>query len=406
MKLVLRNSAFLFSANIINAALFFALVILIARLLGPEELGLYSFAMAIAVIVAAITELGLDQLLTREIARKKELAAKYYRHASALRAVVSIATVLVIGIVAYLSGLGEETLILVWAASIYAVLRTNSFTVKSVFRAYEKMELEAIPTILGAITVIAGSVIALELGMGLVGVGAALILGGTMDLVASLVIMTFNGVSTKRKEIKLGFIKELFFEAMPFWLMTIIVAIFFSTDIFMLLFLLGEEAVGFYSAAFKPLAATVAIAGPIVISLYPSLSKHYTKSKIEVKKLFKNSLKLLLGISIPITITTILFADQITNLIYGTGFEPTTQIFQVLSVLPILLFVNMLLAITMNAMDQQKANMINALIITSLNIVLNLVLINSLGLIGAAYATIASQILFLVLSFKAINNQI
>jgi len=404
MKLVLKNSAFLFAANIISAGLFFVLIILIARILGPEKLGLYSFAMAIAGIVGAITELGLDHFITREVARNKNLAGKYYINSTALRATVAIIMIFIIWIGAYLSGLSGEVIILVLTAAIYAMLKTNSFTVKSIFRAYEKMELEAIPNVIGSIVIVATAITGLWLGIGLFGVGIALVIGGIVDLVASLAIISIKKMASGKQRINRNFIKEIFLSSTPFWFMTIITAVYFSTDIFMLSFLLGEKAVGFYSAAFKPLAATVAIAGPIVVSLYPKLSKQYKDSIIKFKKSFFTSLKILLGLSIPITIITVLFAGQITNLLYGTGFKPTKEVFQILGFLPILVFVNMLLATTMNAVDKQKTNTLNLFTITLLNTGLNFVFIIEFGIAGAAYATIVSQVLFMGLSAYAIQK--
>ncbi|MFH1391567.1 MAG: oligosaccharide flippase family protein, partial [Candidatus Diapherotrites archaeon] len=345
---------------------------------------------------------GLDHFITREMARDRSLTGKYYYNATALRVVVSIIVLLVIVVGAYLISLSGEAMVLVLAAAIYAMLKTNSFTAKSVFRTYEKMELEAIPTVLGSIVIAGVGITGLWLGLGLFGIGIALVIGGIVDLVASLTIMSIKKMAPGKQIINPDFIKEIFLSSTPFWFMVMIVAVYFSTDIFMISFLLGEKAVGFYSAAFKPLAATILIAGSVVAALYPKLSRQYAESAAKLKKTFIASFKILLMASIPLTIATILFAGQITDVLYGSGFGPTKEVFLVLGVLPVLLFVNMLLATTMNAVDRQKTNMLNALAITILNIALNFVLITEFGLIGAAYATIASQILFLVLSAQAL----
>ena len=49
-----------------------------ARYLGPERYGIISFALAFTAIFGVLTDLGLSQLTVREVARKKNLAEKYF----------------------------------------------------------------------------------------------------------------------------------------------------------------------------------------------------------------------------------------------------------------------------------------------------------------------------------------
>lgn len=66
---LLRGSIGSIAVKIANTFLAFFMVVLLARTLGPENYGIYSFAFAIATLIAIPSQLGLPQLVIRETAK-------------------------------------------------------------------------------------------------------------------------------------------------------------------------------------------------------------------------------------------------------------------------------------------------------------------------------------------------
>ena len=78
VQTIAKNTGVLFAANIITNILSLILVIYIARYLGDVIYGKYSFALIFTGMFGVLTNLGLDPLIIREVAKDKSKASKYY----------------------------------------------------------------------------------------------------------------------------------------------------------------------------------------------------------------------------------------------------------------------------------------------------------------------------------------
>jgi len=71
---VAHNSGLFIISNVLNAALTFALSVVVARGLGQAGFGVWTFSLAWASLLTVLSELGLNTLITREAARVNEQA--------------------------------------------------------------------------------------------------------------------------------------------------------------------------------------------------------------------------------------------------------------------------------------------------------------------------------------------
>ena len=74
---IARNTSFLTISQIISFGVSAIYVILVARYLGPQGLGILNFAVALTAIFNVLTNFGLPTLITREVARDRSTASKY-----------------------------------------------------------------------------------------------------------------------------------------------------------------------------------------------------------------------------------------------------------------------------------------------------------------------------------------
>ena len=63
-----RNAAIKLASELIGRLALFALVLFAARRLGEAGFGLYNYALALGFVLAQLTDLGMQLVLTREIA--------------------------------------------------------------------------------------------------------------------------------------------------------------------------------------------------------------------------------------------------------------------------------------------------------------------------------------------------
>ena len=76
IKDLARNSGFLFLNGIATNILSFFALLYIARYLGPEKYGIYSFVFAFIYFFSFIPDMGVHQILVREAAKEPEKAGK------------------------------------------------------------------------------------------------------------------------------------------------------------------------------------------------------------------------------------------------------------------------------------------------------------------------------------------
>src|SRR5271157_2724656 len=74
---IARNTSFLTISQIISYAESIIYTILVARYLGPQNLGILSFGVGLTAIFNIFINFGLTTLTTREVAKDKSKASKY-----------------------------------------------------------------------------------------------------------------------------------------------------------------------------------------------------------------------------------------------------------------------------------------------------------------------------------------
>src|SRR5215831_9969534 len=87
---VLNNSLFRAAGYAIGAAVFFVTIVLIARYLGAEGFGHFSFIIALVGIFQLVADMGVRNILVRDIALDKANFRKYLGIARALLWMLSL----------------------------------------------------------------------------------------------------------------------------------------------------------------------------------------------------------------------------------------------------------------------------------------------------------------------------
>ena len=75
---IVKNTSVFFMAQAISYLLTFLYTIYITRYLGPTTFGILTFGISLISIFGIFTDLGLNTLMTREIARDKSKNVEYF----------------------------------------------------------------------------------------------------------------------------------------------------------------------------------------------------------------------------------------------------------------------------------------------------------------------------------------
>src|SRR3990167_1502861 len=113
-----KNTSYFTLALVLQKIISFSYFIIIARALGPEDLGKYYFAISFASIFSILIDIGLTNVLTREIAKEKNKANNYLGSVMAVKLPLSLITGLIIVIFAHLLGYSELVKTLIYFSTV------------------------------------------------------------------------------------------------------------------------------------------------------------------------------------------------------------------------------------------------------------------------------------------------
>jgi len=166
--------------------------------------------------------------------------------------------------------------------------------------------------------------------------------------------------------------------------------------------LLGEVAVGLYTAAYRICFLVILIGHSLQIAYLPALSRAaHQRSSAFVSLLVNRALEFSAALAVPMTVGGILLAGPLLIHLFGPEYGQGAEAFRLLLVSVSFLFVNGVFGQTLLAHDRIRVLMWIQALGASLNVVLNLILIPSHGIVGAAAATVAAEGLILTLYYLA-----
>ena len=247
---IAKNTGVLFVSQIVSYILGFFYIMYTARYLGVEGFGILSFALAFAGIFGIFSDLGLRNLTVREVAREKSLAGKYLGNIVVIKIFLGVVTIGLIAITINLLGYPLQTIKIVYLISLSVVFGTFSGMFYSIFQAYEKMEYQSLGQILSSVLMLAGALFAISNKYDIIGFASIYFIVNAIILGYALVVSSLKFVLPKM-EFDWGFWKVTIKEALPFGLTGIFVTIYYWIDSVMLSLMQGDEAVGWYNAAYR-----------------------------------------------------------------------------------------------------------------------------------------------------------
>ena len=373
------------------------------RYLGDVGFGKYTFALSFCYLFSIFSDLGLNTVLIREIAKDKTLANNYLGAGTLIKLVLSVFTVVLIFVAVNLLNYPDDTKLAVYILGFSVVIGSLSGLYRSVFSAYERMEYEASARIIQQTVLVALGIAALHLGYGLFGLVTAVLLGSITGFVFS-VLYTIKKFVTPVLQIDIAFWSNLIREALPFGMTSIIAVVYFRIDIVMLSMMKGDAVVGWYGVAYMLVESLMFLPGAFAGSLFPVFSRLFKSSDSSIKMVYERSLKYLYMTGLPIVFGTTILADKIILIVFKEEFSHSVVALQILIWALLFMFLNYGLGTVLGSINRQRVLVISSMICVIVNVVLNLLLIPPLSYIGAGIATVVTEFTLCALSFYFVSE--
>lgn len=394
-NIVIKNTTWLFLSNLVGHIFSFILVIMIARTLGEEGLGVYSFAFSFTMLAAFLFDFGVLNLMVKEVARDKTKQHKYIGNIITLKFILSIIAYIVP--VALIWTL-DKPLITKQAAAIAGLamfFHYFGYTYRSIFQAFEKLEYEAIARVAERSIALGLGIFFISRGYGIIALCWLLTVSYGLYFILLLIFTTIK-IGVIKPRFNFPFWKKIMKESLPFWLTMLFTALYFKIDISMITLLVKDNpsaATGWYNAAYTIIDGLFFIPLVATTALYPAMSQLFKRSIPQLKELYRKAAYYLCILAFPLGVGTTFLARRIIYFLYGDGFAPSFVVLQILIWAEAILFIAYLMGFLLNSIDKQHLFTIAAGVCAIGNIILNFILIPRYSFTGAAVTTFITEAL-------------
>jgi len=387
---IAKNTSYLTLALIGQKIISFTYFTILANNLAPEQLGKYYLAISLTTIFAIFIDLGLINVLTREVAKRPFESNKLLGNVLSLKIPLSVIAIGAVILTTYLLGYETLTKHLVYISSISMILDSFTTTFFAVSRGHHNLIYESVASILFQLIVMSFGLWALYSGYGLLYIMLALAIASLFNFIYSSIVLSFKiGV-----KISLQYDKKFFWTliklALPFAGYAIFQRLYTYLDSVLLSILANEMYVGIYQIPFKIIFALQFLPLAFVASLYPALSHYWVHNKEQLLVSFKRALNYLMIISVPIIFGTIVLADKIIML-FNSAYSEAILPLQIIIIALLFIFLNYPIGSLLNACDRQKKNTFNMGLTVVLSVALNLILTPLFQAVGAAITVLVSN---------------
>lgn len=389
---IVKNVFWLFTGQMLSRLLRAAIVIYAARLLGAAGWGAFSYALSIAAFLTIFSDIGINALITKEAARDPELKNQYL--ATAFFTKLSLVVIFALAILItfpYLAKIEEAVALMPIVIFVFAFDTLRELGA-SLSRALEKMQIEALTHIGTNLAIVVLGFTFLIINPTSQSLAWAYAAGSGLGLMAIIFILREH-FRNLWQNFNRRLIKTIVITAWPFGLLSLMGTIMLNTDLIMLGWLRSPEEVGYYSAAQKLIQLLYIAPALLAASIFPILSRTAKTEPERARSILSRSVSLMLWISLPLMIIGIALGNFIVPLLFGAEYSPGITAFQILMLTVVLTYPATILGNAIFAYDYQKSFVAFVLVATVTNITLNFLFIPSLGIEGAAIATVLTQLI-------------
>ena len=401
---VIRNTLWLVLQRTGGRLLTFLLMIYLARGLGSLGFGKFMFANSFTLLFITLSDVGITSLTIREVARHKEKGPEYVGRFATLKIFLSICAFLVISISLAFMNVPADTRVAAYLIGGSMLFRNMAGFFGAVFQAYEEMKYVTITEIGQRCLLFSLCLLLLYQGYGLISIGLAYLFSGVFHCFLNLGFV-YQKFLKPQYRVDRQFWREALKEGFPLALVAVISMIYYNIDMVMLGKMKGEEVAGWYGASYHLFFALATLTGAFLAAVFPVMSRFFEESEELLNKAYQKSFEVMIVVGLPISIGGFLLSEKIILLLFGPQYHESVAILKVFSLLIIFSYLNGLGGYFLTSINRQALSAKILAATAGINVGLNFLLIPSYSYMGAAYATVVSEVLFFILFFVSLPGK-
>lgn len=386
----LKNTSWMMAEQILRIIAGLFVGIWVARYLGPEQFGLFSYVIALTAILGGIAKLGLDGVLVRELIERPEETTVYLGTAFWLKLFGALLLIgLMTVIVPYVSSNDTESL---YILIILAGLVFQSFeVVEFYFQSHVKAKIISICKVIQLMLSSVAKIYLVIIEADLLWFVSITMLDAVSLAISYFFAYKLNKNQSFYRHFDFHVALRLLKDSWPLIFTSVVVMIYMRIDQIMIKEMLGEYEVGIYSAAVRLSEAFYFIPMIISASLFPAI----LNAKRQSEELYHHRLQqlytLMVWLSIGLAVIMTIMSDFLVVLLFGEAYQESANSLKVLTWAGVFVFLGVAFSKYLLAENMAMISFQRTCAGAIANIVLNYVLIPIYGIMGSALATLLAQ---------------
>jgi O-antigen/teichoic acid export membrane protein len=395
IRALFSGKRFAYASGEFSNALTLALFAILARLLGVEPYGEFVTIIAVSAILSTGVEFGFHTLLTRTIAREPERAAREL--GTAHRRQVLLAPVLLLAMYGYLclttiSPAGRTAGLLIGASVIVRALKE---TMRGVSRGLNRFGLEATFLWTERAALLLACVVAVQLGGGIVAVGAAFLIVRLLDFLVFLVVLRRRigpapaGSTTP--------IMATWTAALPFAVSNLLWSMYAQIDPALLTALATAHDAGIYGGIYRFIDLVQVVPRLLIVVTFPAMAVAWLQDRERFHLDLAALRDTLMLVGLPVLFLPTLLAGWALSHTVGPDYAVGARSLQVLMVGNFFAFQSLMLWQALQAAGQERQLVWVLGLTVGLKVVLNLLFASRWGHFGTAGASAMTELGYFLL---------
>ena len=384
-------------SQVVSATTNALIAVLLARLLNPDGYGLLFLALSVFSVLEVITRLGFAKSAARYIAEYKEKDPSQISHIihSTLLLICAtsgiVALALVVGHQSIAAWIGEPALApLLLIGAVYMIAMTIVAYLRKLFQGFEKIGFAALVDAIEPVSRFLFAVGLVVLGYGVVGALWGYVIGLILTSIVGVALLYIHlrqyqiggvvepGLRRRIAEYSIPLTATSTANKLDKSLDTILVG-FFLSPVAVSYYVIGKQAVSFIEVPISALGFTIS----------PTFGAEKASGNIErASRIYETALTNSLLLYIPAGAGLALLAEPLVGLLFGVDYLGAVPVLQVLGLYAVFQSVTKVTSNGLDFLGRARERAIVKGITSVLNVLLNILLIPTIGVVGAAIATV------------------
>lgn len=385
------NASWLIGGKVLQMAISLVVGVITARYLGPSNYGLIGYGAAYVSFFTAFCSLGLNSVIIKDFIDNPHEQGEAIGSAILMRLFSSLlSAAMIVGFVCVVDNNEPMTIAVVALCSVGAIFHVFE-TFNYWFQSQYKSKITAVATLLAYIVTSVYKIILLIMEKDV----RWFAFSSSVDYI---VVAVFLFVAYKKHNgVKLKFSlkksKSLLKVSYNYILSAMMIAVYSQTDKLILKQMLDESAVGYFTTATAICAMWVFVLQAIIDSIYPTILNLKGKNQELYEKKNRQLYAIVFYVSTAVSVAFLILSEFVVKILYGEEYLPAADVLKVVSWYTAFSFLGVARNAWIVCENKQKYLKYIYGCAAVLNVVMNLILIPILGTIGAAVATLITQVL-------------